>query len=53
MKTKMEILKNMVTNVTIVTKLIYRELLCNLSVTFVTYNVLLIIYQNRFVTFVT
>ena len=41
MKNKNEKFKICVTNVTKVTRLIYRELSCNVSVTFVTFNILL------------
>lgn len=47
MNTKKEILKNMVTNVTNVTRLIYIELSCNLFVTFVTFNVLLTFFKSN------
>ena len=42
---KNEITKICVTNVTNVTRLIYRELSCNVSVTFVTFNILLTVGQ--------
>ena len=45
MKEEKENTKNCVTNVTNVTKLIYRELSCNVSVTFVTFSILLTVGQ--------
>lgn len=42
-----EKLKKRVTKVTKVTRLIYRELSCYFSVTFVTFNILLTIHRNK------
>ena len=47
MKEEKENTKNCVTNVTNVTKLIYRELSCYVSDAFVTFNILLTFYRNK------